>query len=265
MRTPIMAANWKMNKTAGEAVAFVQEFLANEAAVRGIAAGVEVVLCPPFTALHAVRRALDAAGESGKRVRVGAQDVYWEKAGAFTGEVSASMLVDAGCSYAIIGHSERRRLLGETDEHARRKVAAAAAAGLVPILCVGETAEERDRGQTSEVIVRQVRAALDGLVLEGVAGIVVAYEPVWAIGTGRPATPADAREAAALIRSVVASMGGDAAAGKVRVQYGGSVSPKNIGEFMAEDGVDGALVGGASLDPASFAGVVDYERKVTAP
>ncbi len=256
-----MAANWKMNKTVGEAESFIREFLASEGALRGRDTGIDVVLCPPFTALHAVRRKLDEAGDTGRWVRLGAQDVYWEKSGAFTGEISAAMLVDAGCSHVIIGHSERRRMLGESDEHARRKVAAAAAAGLIPILCVGETAEERDLGRTSEVVVRQVRAVFEGLDAGVAAGMVVAYEPVWAIGTGRPARPRDARDAAAIIRSVVANAVGEEAAGRVRVQYGGSVSPKNIWEFMAEDGVDGALVGGASLDPASFAEIVGFRGK----
>ncbi|NPV71861.1 MAG: triose-phosphate isomerase [Firmicutes bacterium] len=263
MRTPIMAANWKMNKTAGEAAAFVREFLAREAARRGIESGVEVVICPPFTAIQAVLQAVAevTGGAARPRVALGAQDLYWEKSGAFTGEVSAAMLLDAGCSHVIAGHSERRRLFGETDDHAGRKVVAAAAAGLIPILCVGETGDERDSGLTSEVVVRQVRSVLEGLAPIHASRLVIAYEPVWAIGTGRPATPADAREAAALIRSVVAGIHGASVADQVRVQYGGSVSPDNISGFMAEDGVDGALVGGASLDPASFAGIVDYKSR----
>ncbi|MGE5484338.1 MAG: triose-phosphate isomerase [Ignavibacteriales bacterium] len=253
MRTPVIAANWKMNKTRGEAAAFAREFLA-----RDIPAGVEAVICPPFTAIAAVVEELGRAGKP--QVFLGAQDLYWEGKGAFTGEISPSMIREAGCSFVIVAHSERRRLFGETDETANRKASAASAAGLTPIFCVGETAEERDAGLTAQILERQVRAGLAGLSAETVSRMVVAYEPVWAIGTGRAASPADARDAAALIRRVVAGMYGEAASQAVRVQYGGSVDPGNIAGFMAEEGVDGALVGGASLDPVKFAQIVASGR-----
>ena len=252
-RTPIIAANWKMNKTAAEASSFTREFLAQD-----IPSGVEAVICPPFTALEAVMAQLRPAGRA--NVFLGAQDMHWEPKGAFTGEISPSMIGAAGCSFVIVAHSERRRLFGETDETANKKAAAALAAGLTPIFCVGETAEERDRGLTARVLEGQVRNGLAGLAAEAVSRMVVAYEPVWAIGSGRAASPADARDAAALIRGVVAGMYGDAASLGLRVQYGGSVDPANIGGFMAEDGVDGALVGGAGLDPVKFARIVALGR-----
>lgn len=253
MRTPIIAANWKMNKTKGEAAAFARDFLA-----RDIPAGVEAVICPPFTALASV---LEEIGRARKpQVFLGAQDLYWEAKGAFTGEISPSMIKDAGCSFVIVAHSERRRLFGETDETANKKAAAASVAGLVPILCVGETAEERDAGLTAGVVERQVRGGLAGLSAETVSRMVVAYEPVWAIGSGRAAAPADARNAATLIRRVVAGMYGEATSLALRVQYGGSVDPGNMAGFMAEEGVDGALVGGASLDPVKFAQIVASGR-----
>lgn len=253
MRTPVLAANWKMFKTVDETVAFLKEFCALTAGVQGA----EIVVAPPFTA---IRAAADAA--KGSNVAIAAQDCYWEKEGAFTGEISLQMLQDAGARYVIIGHSERRRLFGDTDEWVNRKLGAVLAAGLTPIVCIGETLEERDGGQTLAVLDRQVEAGLAGLTPAQVASIVVAYEPVWAIGTGRNATPAQAGEAHAHIRAKLAAMFGSDAAGACRILYGGSVKPENIKDLMAIEDVDGALVGGASLKVPSFLGIVTGARSV---
>ncbi|MFZ5815613.1 MAG: triose-phosphate isomerase [Bacillota bacterium] len=246
MRTPVIAANWKMHKTLAEARQFVTEFLPK---VEGLA-GVEIVLCPTFTALAAVGQAL-----AGSAVRLGGQNMSKESQGAFTGEISGPMLKDAGCSYVILGHSERRTLFGEGDALVGEKTRAALAHGLIPIVCIGETLQEREAGQTDAVNRRQLTAALAGLSPEQVSGLVIAYEPVWAIGTGRNCDPGDAQATIAAIRGVVAEQFGPEAAGKVRIQYGGSVKPGNIAEYMAQPDIDGALVGGASLDPASFAAI----------
>ncbi len=250
MRKPIVAANWKMYKTIGEAEAFVKEFVP---LVKDLA-GVEIVICPPFTALHTVAQAVAAAGGK-QRLGVGGQNLYHEPKGAFTGEVAPGMLTDAGAGYVIIGHSERRGYFGETDEAVHQKVVAALAAGLVPIVCVGERLEEREQGDTKPLVARQTRAALSGLSGEQVAGTVIAYEPIWAIGTGRAATAADAEEVCRHIRDTVRALAGDGPADAVRIQYGGSVKPANMAEFMAEPDIDGALVGGASLEAAGFAAI----------
>jgi triosephosphate isomerase (TIM) len=247
MRTPFIAGNWKMFKTVHEAVFFVKEL---KSAVRDVK-GVEIVVAPTFTALHAVAEAL-----RNSNVGVAAQDVYWEKEGAFTGEVSPAMVKEAGAEFVIIGHSERRRLFGETDVMVNRKVAAAIAADLTPIMCVGETLEEREGNDTLNVLDRQVKDGLDRLTAEQIADLVVAYEPVWAIGTGRTATAAQAGEAHAHIRKRLRQWFGADAAERCHVIYGGSVKPDNIRELSAEPDVDGALVGGASLDVRSFAAIV---------
>ncbi|HEY7286560.1 MAG TPA: triose-phosphate isomerase [Vicinamibacterales bacterium] len=247
MRTPFIAGNWKMFKTVQEAVFFVKEL---KSAVRDVK-GVEVVVGPPFTALHAVAEAL-----RNSNVGVAAQDLYWEKEGAFTGEISPAMVKEAGAEYAIIGHSERRRLFGETDAIVNRKVAAALAADLTPIMCIGETLEEREAGEMLNVLDRQVKDGLDRLTAEQIADLVIAYEPVWAIGTGRTATAAQAGEAHAHIRKRLRQWFGADAADRCHVIYGGSVKPDNIRELMAEPDVDGALVGGASLEIRSFAAIV---------
>jgi triosephosphate isomerase len=247
MRTPFIAGNWKMFKTVQEAVFFVKEL---KNAVRDVK-GVEIVVGPTFTALHAVAEAL-----RNSNVGVAAQDLYWEKEGAFTGEVSPAMVKEAGAEYAIIGHSERRRLFGDTDAIVNRKVAAAIAAGLTPILCIGETLEEREAAETLNVLDRQVKDGLDRLTAEQVAELVIAYEPVWAIGTGRTATAAQAGEAHAHIRKRLRQWFGAEAADRCHVIYGGSVKPDNIRELMAEPDVDGALVGGASLEVRSFTAIV---------
>jgi triosephosphate isomerase len=251
MRTPLIAANWKMFKTVQEAVFYVKE-------LRGLvkeASDVKIVVAPPFTAIHA---AAEAARNS--PVGIAAQDVYWEKEGAFTGEISVGMIAEAGAEYAIVGHSERRRLFHETDETVNRKALAALAADIVPIVCIGETLEEREAGQTLAVLDRQIKQGLDGVTGEQVASLVVAYEPVWAIGTGRHATPEQAGEAHAHIRSRLRQwFGGDAADGCL-VIYGGSVKPDNIGDLIALPDVDGALVGGASLDVRGFYEIVTRSR-----
>jgi triosephosphate isomerase len=240
MRRPILAGNWKMNKTVAEAVEFVRTI---RRGLNGIK-DADRVLCPPFTALAAVKDLLLATD-----IGLGAQNMHWEEKGAFTGEVSPGMLKEL-CQYVILGHSERRAYFGETDEGVNRKVKAALAHGLLPIVCVGETENQYDAGQTQAVIGGQVRGCLAGLTAEQVAGLVIAYEPVWAIGTGKAATAAGAGAVIGLtIRGAVAELYGEAAAQAVRVQYGGSVTMANIAEFMAQPDIDGALVGGASLKP----------------
>jgi len=249
MRKPIVAANWKMYKTIGEAEAFVREFAPLAAEFRDV----ELVICPPFTALAAVARSLEDTGLAGV-IGVGGQDLYHEAQGAFTGEVAPGMLADAGATHVIIGHSERRGYFGETDKSVRQKVGAALTAGLTPIVCVGEKLEERERGETMDLVARQTRAALEGLDAAQVARIVIAYEPIWAIGTGKAATAADAQEVCRRIREAVRSFS-PGTADALRVQYGGSVKPANAAEFMQQPDVDGALVGGASLETASFAAI----------
>ena len=251
MRTPLIAGNWKMFKTVAEAVVFAKEL---RAFVNGVS-GVEIVVAPPFTAIHAVAEALRNAN-----VAVSAQDVYWEREGAFTGEVSAAMIKEAGAEYAIIGHSERRRLFGETDATVNRKIVAAIGAGLVPIVCVGETLEERERNETLAVLDRHIKDGLDRLASGQVGDLVVAYEPVWAIGTGRNATAAQAQEAHAHIRTRLRQWFGAEAADRCRVLYGGSVKPDNIASLIQEPDVDGALVGGASHEVRSFAEIVTRSR-----
>jgi triosephosphate isomerase (TIM) len=251
MRVPLIAGNWKMYKTVQEAVFFVKE-------LRGVLKepdDVEVVVAPPFTAVHSVAEAVRNSS-----IGVAAQDLYWEREGAFTGEVSAAMIAEAGAEYVIVGHSERRRLFGETDQHVSRKIAAAMGAALTPIVCVGETLDERERGETMAVLDRQIKDGLDGVPADRIADLVIAYEPVWAIGTGRTATTAQAGEAHAQIRKRLRQWFGGDAAEACRILYGGSVKPDNIGELIAEPDVDGALVGGASLEVKSFADIVSKAR-----
>ena len=252
-RRPIIAANWKMHKTHLEAIQFTQQLsylLDEEDAER-----VEVVICPPFTALRSVQTLMES---DRLPFGLGAQNVHFEAKGAFTGEVSPSMLAALKVGYVIVGHSERRELFGETDQHVARKVKAVFAEGMTPILCVGETLEERDAGRTDDKVVGQVKADLAGLAPDQAGKAVIAYEPIWAIGTGRNATSEDAGQVIGLIRRTVAAMFGEQAAAATRVQYGGSVKPGNVREFMAHPDIDGALVGGASLDPEDFALIVKY-------
>jgi triosephosphate isomerase len=253
MRTPVIAGNWKMNKTAGQAVFIVQEL---EDLVKD-AAGVEIVVAPPAIALRAIDVVL---GQDKSNIRLGAQNMHWEEEGAFTGEISPLMLLDAGVKYVIIGHSERRQLFGETDENVNKKVKSALAHELIPIMCCGETLEEREGELTEKIIGGQVRAGLEGLAPGETAGVVIAYEPIWAIGTGRTATPEQANETCAFVRATVAGMFGQDIADKVRVLYGGSVKADNIDTLMATSDIDGALVGGACLEPASFARIVKFNR-----
>ncbi len=245
-RRPYVAANWKMNKTVAEADAFVGEFLPGAPGPDGP----EVVICPGFLALRSTVERCSASP-----VRVAAQNMHEEDSGAFTGEVSAPMLVEAGVDAVILGHSERRALFGETDEALARKLPAALAAGLEPILCVGETEEARDAEQTEAVLERQIQADLVAVEAAHMDRLVVAYEPIWAIGTGRTATQEQAQEAIAFIRDLLRARGGDA--DRVRILYGGSVKPDNASELMAQPDIDGALVGGASLDPGDFAAIVE--------
>ncbi|HEY0873386.1 MAG TPA: triose-phosphate isomerase [Vicinamibacterales bacterium] len=252
MRTPFIAANWKMFKTVHETIVFIKEF---RAIVKDVD-DVEIVIAPPFTALHA---AAEAARNS--PIGVAAQDVHWEREGAFTGEISVGMIKEAGGEYVIIGHSERRRLFGETDETVNRKVLATLGAHLTPIVCIGETLEEREAGQTLDVLDRQIKAGLDGLNGDQVHALVLAYEPVWAIGTGRNATPEQAGEAHAHIRTRLRQWFGGHAADGCHVIYGGSVKPDNIHALIVLPDVDGALVGGASLEVKGFSEIVARSRQ----
>jgi triosephosphate isomerase (TIM) len=249
MRQKVIAANWKMYKTPEPAREFVAAFLP---LVAGHARD-EIVLCPPFVAIPAVASAVQGSG-----VAVGGQDVFWEKEGAFTGAISAHMLRAAGCSYVIIGHSERRQYFGETDDTVNRKLRAALSGGLTPIVCVGEVLEEREAGLTEDILRRQCGIAFRGISGGHAIPIVIAYEPVWAIGTGKTATPELAGDAHRVIRAEAATAFGEGVAGQTRILYGGSVKPDNARLLMSHPEIDGALVGGASLDPRSFAAIVKY-------
>ncbi|MCC7156303.1 MAG: triose-phosphate isomerase [Bryobacterales bacterium] len=249
MRTPLMAGNWKMYKTPAETQAFFSKFLP---LVTG-ATHAEIAICPPFVNIAA---AVEAA--KGSRVGIGGQNVYWAKEGAFTGEVSAPMLKAAGCTWAIAGHSERRQYFGETDETVLKRAAAALDAGLLPIVCVGERLEERESGNTERVLEAQFNGGIAGLSAEQFAKTVIAYEPVWAIGTGKVATPDMAGAAHKFLRGLAESKYGKSAAAAVRILYGGSVKPDNVRGLMAQPDIDGALVGGASLEANSFASIVNF-------
>ena len=247
MRTPLIAGNFKMFKTTAETVAYVAELRALSKDVRGR----DIVIAPPLTAIAAAAKAAE-----GSAIGVAGQNMHWEREGAFTGEVSAAMLREAGARYVIIGHSERRTLFGETDAGVNKKTRSALTAALIPIVCIGETLEQRDRSETMAVLDRQIKDGLDGVTGDQLSGMVIAYEPVWAIGTGRNATPAQAGEAHFHIRQRLKQWFGLEAAERCRVLYGGSVKPDNIAKLIAEPDVDGALVGGASLDPKSFFAIV---------
>jgi len=248
LRRPVIAGNWKMYKTGAETRAFFDAFLPLVATSKHC----DIVVAPPFTAIGA---AVDAA--RGSAVRIAAQNLHWEREGAFTGEISARMLVDAGCIGVIIGHSERRQYFGETDESVHRKTKAALEAGLMPIVCVGETLSEREGDLTDSVLQRQFEKGLGALTPAEFSRILIAYEPVWAIGTGRTATPELAADAHRHIRNLAAARFTEQASA-LRILYGGSVKPDNVKGLMAQDGIDGALVGGASLDPKSFAAIVNF-------
>jgi len=247
MRTPLIAGNFKMFKTVAETVSYVRDL---RALVRDVT-NVDIAIAPPFTSLAA---AVEAA--KGSAIEIAAQNLHWEREGAFTGETSAGMIRETGARYAIVGHSERRTLFGETNDSVNKKTHAAMTAGLVPIVCIGETLEQRDRNETMAVLDRQIKEGLDRITGEQLSGMVIAYEPVWAIGTGRNATPAQAGEAHFHIRQRLKQWFGLDASDHCRLLYGGSVKPDNIAKLIAEPDVDGALVGGASLDPKSFFAII---------
>jgi len=236
----LVVANWKMNMTGTQAFAFLDDFLAQP-----LPDGIDVAIAPPFTAIAQVGRRL-----RGSAIALAGQDMYWEQSGAFTGAISPPMLVDAGCTYVILGHSERRHYFGETDEAVNRKVRAALANGLTPIVCVGETGAERDAGEALARVLAQTRAALDGLGRDGAAKVVMAYEPLWAIGTGKNCDADDADATMAAMRASVDGLQG------VRILYGGSVKPENVAAYARKPNIDGGLVGGASLDPAAFTALI---------
>ncbi|MBI2355255.1 MAG: triose-phosphate isomerase [Deltaproteobacteria bacterium] len=249
MRTPVIAGNWKLFKTIAEAMALVDGLKPLVAGTKGV----EIVVAPVFTALSRVAEAL-----ADSNIRLAAQDCYWEEEGAFTGEVAPKLLKDAGCSHVIIGHSERRQYFGETDETVNKKTRAAIAAGLTAIVCVGETLAEREAGATFAVVETQISGGLAGLSAASLEQVVIAYEPVWAIGTGKTASDTQAQEVHAFIRSLVAKLFGNSAADAVRILYGGSVKPDNVKGLMAQADIDGALVGGASLKADSFAAIANF-------
>jgi triosephosphate isomerase len=250
-RLPFMAGNWKMNKTTGEAIDLVREL---KAAISGVK-GVEVAVAPPFTALYAVCKELE-----GSSIRLAAQNLYWEEKGAFTGEVSPLMLKEVGCHYVIIGHSERRQFFGETDETVNRRIKAALAQGLKVIFCIGEILKEREEGKTFSVIERQVEDGLKNLSDKEMKNIVIAYEPVWAIGTGKTATPGQAEEVHRFIRGKIEKLYSREVSEEIRIQYGGSVTPENIKGLMEQANIDGALVGGASLKAEPFSKIVRFKE-----
>lgn len=251
MRVPVIAGNWKMYNTVGEALALVRELKQQVAGVQGV----EIIVAPVFTALVPV-----AAELKGSNITVSSQNLYWEDKGAFTGEVSPAMVKDAGCSHAIIGHSERRQFFGETDATVNKKVKAALKTGLTPIVCVGEMLEEREAGKTMQVVEKQVQGGLAGLSPAEIEKIIIAYEPVWAIGTGKTATPVQAEEVHKNIRGIISGIAGAGVADGMRILYGGSVKADNVDELMAQKDIDGALVGGASLKADSFARIVKFKR-----
>ena len=246
MRKPIIAGNWKMNKTPAEGVKLVEELIP---LVKGAAC--DVVVCGPATDLCAVGKAI-----KGTNVTLGAQNVHFEKSGAFTGEISADMLLELGVEYVIIGHSERRQYFGETDETVNKRTLRALEAGLKPIVCVGESLEERESGKTEELLETQIKIGLASV--EDITKVVIAYEPIWAIGTGKTATSEQANETIGFIRKVLGEVFGADAASKVRIQYGGSMKPTNAKELMAMEEIDGGLIGGASLKAVDFSGIVNY-------
>jgi triosephosphate isomerase len=252
MRTPLVAGNWKLNNTEDQAITLVRKLMPGLSRV----SGVEKLICPPFIALSQLHKLLVSS-----EIRLGAQNMYWQESGAYTGEISPQMLAPL-CDYVILGHSERRALFGETDQQINLKVKAALAYKLIPILCVGETDEENQSGRTVEVITRQMRAGLEAAPVYSAEQLVVAYEPVWAIGTGRSATAEGANQVVqSTVRTVLASLFGETIADGVRVLYGGSVTADNAGSYFSQPGIDGALVGGASLRPNAFIGITEAARK----
>jgi len=252
MRTPIIAANWKMNKTVREALAFANDFSPLVAGTQDI----EIVLCPAFTALHPLAHAL-----ADTPIGVGGQNCYTEESGAYTGEVSPQMLREAGADWVIVGHSERRQLFGESDAYLNEKLRFALASGMKVIFCIGETLEERENGEMDPVLRRQIEGGLADVAPSDLDRVVIAYEPVWAIGTGKTATPHQAEEAHEFVRGLLSKQYNETVADTIRIQYGGSVKPDNAAELLGKPNVDGALVGGASLDPQHFAAIVNAGAK----
>lgn len=250
MRKPVIAGNWKMHNTISEALELVRGIKGKVEDVTDV----EIIVSPVYTALASV-----AAELEGSNINVASQNVFWEEKGAFTGEIAPNMITDAGCSHAIIGHSERRQYFGETDETVNKRVKAALAAGLIPILCVGETLEEREAEKTIQVVETQIKGGLKDISKEDTAKIIIAYEPVWAIGTGKTATPEQAEDVHKNIRSIVADIADDAIASGMRILYGGSVKPENVDDLMKQPDIDGALVGGAALKADSFARLVNFK------
>lgn len=245
---PIIGGNWKMQKTIGESKAFIIDLLSK---IEDMQEKVDIVIIPPFTSINAVSEAL-----KGKKIYTGGQNMYFEEKGAFTGEISASMLLDAGATYVVLGHSERRAIFKESSDLVSKKVKAAVKKGLKPILCIGETKEERVSGKTEAILKEQLTGSLNGITKEEMASIVIAYEPVWAIGTGLTATPAQAQDAHAYVRKLLADMYDDGVSKKTRIQYGGSVKPENAKELFSQPDIDGGLVGGASLEVKSFVDII---------
>jgi len=250
MRRPIIAGNWKMNNTSAESVELVSQLREMISDVKEV----EVVVAPPYTALGSV-----AAIIKDSNIFLSAQNIFWEEKGAFTGEISPSMLKDIGCQYAIVGHSERRQYFGETNDTVNKRLEAAIKVSLTPIMCIGETLEEREAGKTLTVIEQQMREGLNGLSSDEMGKVVVAYEPVWAIGTGKTATPDQAQEVHQFIRKVMAQIFGEEVAEEIRILYGGSVKLDNVDQLMSQNDIDGALVGGASLKADSFAGIIKFK------
>ena len=250
-RLPFIAGNWKMNKTAGEAVELVRQLKATLSGVKEV----EVAVAPPFTALQAVQKELE-----GSSIRLAAQNLFWEEKGAYTGEISPLMLKELGCRYVIIGHSERRQLFGETDETVNKRMKAALHQGLDPIFCIGETLKEREEERAFAVIGDQLQGGLRGITEEEMDRVVIAYEPVWAIGTGKTATPQQAEEVHEFIRQRLSDLYSNGIAEKIRIQYGGSVTPDNVKGLMSQKDIDGALVGGASLKPDTFSKIVRFKE-----
>lgn len=251
MRKPIIAGNWKLNKTPNEAITLLEELKPLVAGVDDV----EIVVCPPFTSINVATFLTKETN-----IKVGAQNVFWERSGAFTGEVSAPMIKELGCEYVIIGHSERRQYFGETDATINKRALAAFSEGLTPIICVGETLAEREAGKVEEIVVGQLKGSLAGFNSKDHGSLVIAYEPVWAIGTGKTATPEQANEVHVLIRKTLAEIFDKETAAKIRIQYGGSMNPGNVKELMAQSDIDGGLIGGAALKADSFAQLIKYKE-----
>ena len=249
MRTPVIAGNWKMNKTVAEAVALASEIKERVAGVENV----KVIVCPVFTAVKSVADVL-----KGSNVKVGAQDMYWETSGAYTGEVSGEMLLEAGAEYVIIGHSERRQYFGETNETVNKKLKKALSIGLKPIVCIGETLADREAGTTEAVVGKQVKEGFVGLTAEEMKGTIIAYEPVWAIGTGKTATAEQAEAVHAFVRNLVSQLWDKETADAVVIQYGGSMKPENVASLLAQPDIDGGLIGGAALKADSFEKLVKF-------